>query len=67
MERVAGIVAMKDNLVTREAAPPRDLQQQPHLLRWNPSEEPPLHPTSLCQDRDIRSVVEMRDAVDAPS
>ena len=43
VQRVTRVVAVEDDLVAREAAPARDLQQLAHLLGRHVLEQPPLH------------------------
>jgi hypothetical protein len=56
VERVRGIVAMKDHLALGERASTRDRQQLTHILCGQASEQE-LHGSSLCHLRDIRNVV----------
>jgi hypothetical protein len=50
VERVAGILAVEDDLAAIEAPAPRDGEEQPHLLLGNVAQEAPFHELSLCDD-----------------
>jgi hypothetical protein len=47
VQRVAGVVAVEDDLSACEAAPARDLKHFAHLLVWDLGKERPLHGQSF--------------------